>query len=49
MSTDKNAALVRAGIRPADWGMRKGTQTHKNARRDAQLGKLKHKNHRGWS
>lgn len=48
METNKNLALARAGIRPQDWGMRKGTQTHKNVRRDAKMGKSKHKN-RDWS
>lgn len=46
--TDKQAALVRAGIRPADWGRRKGTQPHKNARRNMRMGVSKHKN-RDWS
>jgi hypothetical protein len=42
--TDKQAALVRAGIRPADWGKRKGTMVHKNNLRAARMGISKHKN-----
>ena len=48
MSTDKQAALVRAGIRPVDWGKRKGTQAHINRRRADRIGVTKHKN-RDWS
>lgn len=48
METNKNLALARAGIRSADWGKRKGTQAHKNVRRDERMGRPKHKN-RDWS
>lgn len=42
--TDKQSALVRAGIRPVDWGKRKGTQTHTNRRRADRMGVTKHRN-----
>lgn len=44
METSKNAALVRVGIRPVDWGKRKGTQAHFNKRRAEKMGRPKHKN-----
>lgn len=44
METNKNLALARAGIRPADWGKRKGTQAHTNQRRAVKMGFSKHKN-----
>ncbi len=43
METNKNLALARAGIRPSDWGMRKGTQAHFNKRRAEKMGRPKHK------
>lgn len=46
--TNKQSALVRAGIRPVDWGKRKGTQAHTNRRRADRMGVTKHKN-RDWS
>lgn len=47
MATSKQAALVRAGISPTDWGKRKGTQAHTNRRRAARMGVSKHKNRMG--
>ena len=41
--TDKNQALLRAGISPKAHGMRKGSQPHWNRKRAAKLGVRKHK------
>lgn len=42
--TDKNMALLRAGMSPTGYGMRKGTQAHFNKKKAASLhGYTKHK------
>jgi hypothetical protein len=42
--TDKNMALLRAGVSPTSYGMRKGTQRHFNKKKAASLhGYVKHK------
>lgn len=43
MATDKNQALLRAGISPKSHGMRKGTHVHWDRKRSAKNGQRKHK------
>ena len=47
ISTDKNRALLRAGMSPTAYGMRKGSQVHWDRKRAAKQGVAKHKG-RGW-
>lgn len=45
--TDKNRALLRAGMSPTAYGMRKGSQPHWDRKRAAKQGQSKHKS-REW-